>query len=223
MNDSASIKLRRGDYQTALDEFQGALALKRKVLSPDHPDIGISWVNIGETRARLGDYEGALEAIDNALAVCRHAYGPGNTLQGWILGNRGEVLESLGRHAEAEQDLRASIDLWREQVGPDHPWVAHPLTALGKTLISQRRRAEAIFVLEQALRIRERSEPNVALVAETRFALARALWEAPDERTRCRTFAVAALNAYRTLPTYGKQATEVSSWLAKHAAPPGRN
>ena len=110
-----------------------------------------------------------------------------------------------------------AVDLSTSWVGADHPWIAYPLTALGKTLISEGRWRAAISVLGQALRIREKSEPNAELLAETRFALARARWEAADDRAETRALATAARDAYRTLPEHTAEVSEINAWLAERA------
>ena len=130
------------------------------------------------------------------------------------LGNRGETLEMLGRHADAERDLRRAVELAAAWVGPDHPWGAYSMTALGKTLTAEGRPQEAAVVLDKALHIRERSEPNKELLAETRFALAEARWQAGGDPSGARAPAESALATYRALPTHSKEASEVESWLA---------
>jgi eukaryotic-like serine/threonine-protein kinase len=205
---------RRGDIKTALAHMRAGLELKQQVLPANHADIAVSLGGIGNVLAELGDYAGALAAQDKFLDIFTENYGADSPLLAVGFGNRGEVLELLGRHKEAERDLRASVDRWAAQLGPDHPWRAYPLTALGKTLLSDGRPREAIAPLEKAVDIRERAEPNRELAAESRFALARARWEAGGSRAEARALAVAARDSYRKLPTHTKRAAEIDAWLA---------
>ena len=216
--DRADIRLRRGDYQAALSDLEQALSLKRKVLAPDHPDIALSLLAIAAIQNELGDHVAALVAADKAVEIYRNAYGAASPLVAHPLGDRGESYELLGRYAEAERDLRLAADLSAQWVGPDHPWTAYPLTALGKTLILEHQFREAAPVLERALRIRQKSEPNAELVAETRFALARARWELGQDRNGALTLAEAARDAYRKMPEQAKHAAEVDAWLAGKSA-----
>ena len=220
--DRADIRTRQGEYQAALADLQRALSLKQKVLSPDHPDIAISLLSIAAVQNELGDHSAALIAADQAVAIYENAYGKESPLVAHPLGDRGESYELLGRYAEAERDLRRTVDLSGQWVGPDHPWTAYPLTALGKTLILEHRLREATPVLERALRIREKSEPNAELVAETRFALARARWELGEDRAGALSLAQAARDTYRKMPEQAKHATEVDAWLAGKSASPSR-
>jgi tetratricopeptide (TPR) repeat protein len=212
--DRANLRQREGDNQAALSDYRQALVLKQKVLAPNHPDIALSLLSIANVDNDLGNHVAALAASDNAVDIFRNAYGSSSPQLAFPLGNRGESYELLGRYPEAEQDLNLAVDLSAKWVGPDHPWTAYPLTALGKTLFLEHRVREAAPILERALHIREKSEPNAELVAETRFALARARWELGQDRTGALTLAEAARDAYRKIPGHAKQGAEVDAWLA---------
>jgi tetratricopeptide (TPR) repeat protein len=109
--------------------------------------------------------------------------------------------------------LRQTSEIFADWVGPEHAWTAYPLTALGRTLLAEGRSREAVAILQRALRIRESSEPNAELVAETRFALARALWFFADERRTAEKLAIAARESYRKLPKHEKQVGDIDVWL----------
>jgi tetratricopeptide (TPR) repeat protein/tRNA A-37 threonylcarbamoyl transferase component Bud32 len=216
--DRANVRTREGNNQAALSDFEQALALKQKVLAPNHPDIALSLLSIAAVQNELGDHKAALVAADKAVEIYRNAYGNESPQVAHPLGDRGESYELLGRYPEAERDLRRAADLSAQWVGPDHPWTAYPLTALGKTLILEHRLREALPILERALRIREKSELNAELVAETRFALAQARWSLGQDRSGALTLAEAARDAYRKMPAEAKHATEVDAWLTGKSA-----
>ena len=179
----------------------------------NHPDIAISLREIASLDIELDKGPQALIAAEQALAIDRAAYGNNSPHLFGSLDNRGEVLEFLHRYPEAERDLRSSVDLAVAFVGADHPWTRYPLTALGRTLVAERKYRDAASVLEKALRIRERAEPNAELVAETRFALAQAHWALNRDRPGALTLATAARDAYRQLPGHKTRADEVDAWL----------
>jgi tetratricopeptide (TPR) repeat protein len=208
------LRQRRGELQGALADMQAALALKQGILSPDHPDVGVSWTNIGNVLIEMGRHAEALAAHQKALDIYRSAYGADSPLLAVVLANRGEVLSLLGRHQEAEADLRLAIERWRLQLGADHPWTAYALTALGKDLVADGRPHEAIAPLERAVAIRDRDEPNRDLAAESRFALARARWEAGGARAAALTLAASARDGYARLPAHAQQVADIDAWLA---------
>jgi tetratricopeptide (TPR) repeat protein len=210
------IRLKQGELDASLADIRTALALKQKVLQPNDADLATAWSAVGATLVEMGDPAGALDAFQKQLDISQRAHGPNSPLLGRALGNRGEVLALLGRYGEAEKDLRESLDRWTAVVGPDHPWIAYPLTALGKCLVAVGRAREAAPILERAVRIRERRESDKSLIAESRFALARARWEAGGDRDAARVLAVVARDGYRALPARAKHTAEIDAWLAAH-------
>jgi tetratricopeptide (TPR) repeat protein len=206
-------KIQADDYKGALTDFEAGLAIKRRILPANHPDIGIAVEAIANVQSDR-DPRSALERIREALAIFEKAYGDASPLLARTLGNLGEIEHKLGDNVAAQADLRASLDRYRGYLAADHPWVAYPLTALGLVLVAEGRTSEAIPHLERALRIRKRSEPNRALVADTSFALARALRDTNADPARARELASSALAIYRAQPGGTSQAAEVSRWLA---------
>jgi tetratricopeptide (TPR) repeat protein len=204
---------RRAEYGEALADLDRALALKQHVLPKNHPDLALTMHTMANVYNEMGHPQDALVAANNAIEVDAAAYGKDSPLLTMAFGSRGEALLSLGRYEEAERDLRRAVALSADWVGPQHPWTAYPLTALGKALVAEQRSREAVPVLKRALRIRESSEPNPELVAQTRFALARALWPLPDERPAAKKLAIAARDDFRGLPRHENQAAEIEMWL----------
>jgi hypothetical protein len=81
-----------------------------------------------------------------------------------------------------------ALAIWEGTAGREHPDVAYALQGLGDTHLAAGRPADAIAPLERALTIRAAGSVPDDL-AETRFALARALWDAGRDRPRARTLA----------------------------------
>ncbi len=142
-------------------------------------------------------------------------YGDSTPASAQSLSDRGDTLSLLGRHAEARAAFQAALGRWQEQLGPDHRQLAHPLLGLGQAQLAMGRARAAVATLERALRIREREEPDPVLVAETRFALARALWET-GERARATTEARRARAAFVAAPGLASKAAAIDEWLRGH-------
>ncbi len=216
LTDRAAIHNRLGDFEAATRYSQQAIALKKRILEPDHPDLVHSLINLDIALTGRGDYTGALAANDQALAIIDRAYGGGTRFSAQCLGNRGETLSLLGRYSEARAAFEAALARWQEHLGPDHRNLAYPLTGLGQVQVATGQARAAVTTLERALRIREREEPDPLLVAETRFALARALWET-GERARATTQASQARAALAALPRAAAKATAIDAWLRERA------
>jgi tetratricopeptide (TPR) repeat protein len=63
-------------HEEAERYYRSALRLKKIVLGPRHPDVGISLNNLGELYRKLGRVAEARAAQASAVAILRHALGP---------------------------------------------------------------------------------------------------------------------------------------------------
>ncbi len=204
------------DLVGAIDLVRRARTLKGKVLPADSPDLASSLVSEAWMVHRQGDDKQALAINDRAQDVFTRAYGPNSSDLALILSNRGEYLVALGRLDEAAGAFRGALARWEAQLGSENPLLGHPLTGLGMAHLTAGRATEAIPPLERALRLRDAHEPDPALVAETQFALARALWDAGTDRTRARRLAEQARDTYSRDRARVSDAGEISSWLTVH-------
>jgi hypothetical protein len=94
------------------------------------------------------------------------------------------------------------------------------LTGEGKALLALGSAGEALPLLERALLLRAKDADPVD-VAETRFALARALVATGGDLKRARGLAEAAAAAYAaTGEGYPRQRAEIASWLAERGWTP---
>ncbi len=89
--------------------------------------------------------------------------------------NLGECLIELDRLAEARGRFESALKRLEGEVGPNDPRLSYPLTGLGRVLVREGRLDEARRVLERSLTIAMASPGDVLLVAQTQWALARAL------------------------------------------------
>jgi len=210
---------RANDIEGALTFIRRAIALKEKTLPPDSPDLAAALASEAWfIHRRGGDDAAALATSDRAQQIFMKAYGASNPSFALILSNRGEYLVALGRYDEAIAAFRGALDRWEPQLGAEHSLLAHPLTGLGLAQLAAGRPAEALPPLVRALRLREAGEPDQNLVAETRFALARALWSTGTDRARARRLAEQARDYYLGEKTRAGKATEVSTWLLAHGS-----
>jgi len=207
------------DPEAALRLTRKALELKRKVLQPNDPDIAHSLNTEAEELHQTGNNAAAVEVARLAHRLYTEAYGPSNAYVATSESNTGEYLVALGRPAEGLPLFRNALSHWEAQVGGDNPFLAYPLTGLGQALVALGRQAEARAPLERALRLREAHDLDPALLADTRFALAQALWPAGDRR-RAVSLAAMARGAYAPTATGRNAEKQVDAWLAGHRAEP---
>jgi tetratricopeptide (TPR) repeat protein len=208
----------QGKFPEALRAFQRALAIAEKALRPDDPDVARPLGNLAMALSDNGRPAEALAQNQRALDIFRKAYGPGHPEVALHLSNRGEILNALGRWAEARAAFAGALGIWGRELPPDHPYLAYPLNGTGESLLGEGSPERALPPLERALAIRERGERDPARVAETGFALARALWDSGEDhgqdRARALALAAAAKRAYQPLPPWREKAEIVGRWLA---------
>jgi serine/threonine-protein kinase len=136
-----------------------ALALRQRVLGPDHPMTMATLNNLAVVRYRMGRLSAAEEAFRDALTLWRAKLGPTHTYTLRAMSSLGAVLSDGGKYDEAESLLR---DVIRANRAARDSTVdaALPLRNLGILLRRTGRRPEAERVLREALGIYRRELPD---------------------------------------------------------------
>jgi eukaryotic-like serine/threonine-protein kinase len=207
----------QGDREESLRAQQQGLALKERALGRDHPDVGISEGNLAVALEALGRNQEALEHVDRSIAILENGLGASHPDLATQLNNRGEILNALGRSRDARASFEKARIIWERELGLDNRNLAYALTGIGVSYLSEGDALSALVPLERAFKIREAQETDPSRRAETRFALARALWEAGRDRGRARALAQDARESYAKAEVKTKLA-EVDTWLHVHGA-----
>jgi eukaryotic-like serine/threonine-protein kinase len=202
---------------TARPLAERAVALKEEVLGRDHPDVGISLMTLGVILQQLGDPKAAVAAADRAIAIFAANGGAEGQWVAFLQNNRGEALLSLKRFIEAGEAFQTASRILAKDVGTDGESRAFPIAGLAQVRLALHDPEGAAGYFEHALRLREGKEKDPVVLADTRFGLARALWEVGRDRPHARALARDARGAYTT-PDTRKSREEVDVWLAAHGA-----
>ena len=202
-----SILGRTRRFSEASAQFEQAVALKEQALGPSHPDVAISLIALANMLKELGELPRALAVAERALAILAGQGQP----YAYALNIDGEVLQSLGRRAEARAAFERSLQTEQAEFV-----LGDPLTGLGRVKLDSGDAAGAIPLLERGLRIRDREWTDPTIVAESRFALAQALWASGSDHSRALSLATAARRAYADARA-PRELGEVETWLATHA------
>ncbi len=211
----------QGDYEQAGAYFERSLAISERALGPDHPRLASSLNNLGLVARALGDYVTATAYFERALTLREQAHGRDHPGLAYSLGNLGGVAQALGDHAAARAYYERALAIDEQALGPDHPDLAYSLLGLGEAYLGLAETQEAIPWFERALVLRTRAPGSAVDLAQTRFMLARALWDAPSRagRDRARAVALAELAAAalaRAGETSSKDVDVIRDWLAAH-------
>ena len=215
LNDIGCMFARHGDKEAAVQNMKAGLALKEKVLGPDHPDVGLSETNIAIPLQGMGRSEEALAHSDRSIAILEKGLGAGHPDLGNTMSNHGEILNALGRYEEARASFERAETIWERELGSNNLNLGYPLTGIGLSFLGEGKPSSALLPLERALTLRMDSETEPALRAETAFALARALWESGRGRARSRELAEEAKVTYAKISERDALAS-IEDWLRDH-------
>ena len=215
-NNRGETRVFAGELAIAEPEMLKAIALKRKVDGGASADVAESMNTLAELYARRGELVKAIDMADQARAIYDREYGSDGIMSGRGYSNRCEYLSTLGRYGEALDSCQKALAIWEAALGTDHVWLGYALTGIGVALTGLQRPREAVAPLRRALDIRKRREALAAARGETWFALARAEWDAGEDRAAARAAAASARSEYATAPGAEEKVRAVEVWLAAH-------
>jgi tetratricopeptide (TPR) repeat protein len=126
----------------------------------------------------------------------------------------GSTLEASGELEEARKHHERALKMWEQTRGKDHPDLAYALTSLGLLDVQSGEAQRAVERLERALKLRGGRGLDPQLLAQTQFALARALHATGGDHPRARELATKARDTFAK----GKspdpaRADEIDRWL----------
>jgi tetratricopeptide (TPR) repeat protein len=158
---------------------------------------------------------------ERALAIREKKLGADHTDVAASLVNLANVNRGLREYEKALVGLQRALAIYERAFGARHPLVATALFNIGWNHEGLGAHAVAVEAHERALDIRENGEVPPADLAESRFSLARALWENGTERARARELAEQARETFATLGAAQRDSlAEVDAWLAAHRVTP---
>jgi tetratricopeptide (TPR) repeat protein len=152
-----------------------ALAVRRRVLGSEHPDVAQSLDNLGQLARERTTYDVAERYHREALAQRRKLLDPKHPDLAQSLGNLSLALRERGQLDEAETLAREALAIRLAALGPDHPDVWTTSNLLADITFSRGRPQEAERLHRDVLAARRRILPadhpaiavsinNVALV-----------------------------------------------------------
>jgi tetratricopeptide (TPR) repeat protein/predicted Ser/Thr protein kinase len=177
------------DPKHAYELAKQAHSIRVAALDPDHPELAMSWSNLGGMEQSLGMYAEAKADLDKALAIKLKVFGPEHP-------SVGVTHLTLSQVLLATKDLPGSLDhaeravaIFAKALGDDHLYTATARAHLGSVLLEVGRPADAIAPLEAAL-------PHLAQSPDLhryQFNLADALAKTHRDPARVKALATEAL------------------------------
>jgi CHAT domain-containing protein len=130
-------------YVQAEPFLQKALAIRRKVLGKDHPDIAQSYNNLGFSLAAQGKYTQAEPKYEKALAIYQQVWGQDHPQTAKGYNNLAASLAAQGKYTQAKPMCEKALIILRKVLGEDHPDTAKSYTNLAHNLHAEGKDTEA--------------------------------------------------------------------------------
>lgn len=208
--------LRMADYPKAIALLDESLKQTEAAKGKLHPEVATRHTMLATAYRESGDLEKALAHVQQALEVRRATQGPEHPAVADTLDELGMTFIAAKRYDEAVKTFREALEIKRKALGEDHPDLSYSYDGVGQALLAQGHPAEAIEPLRKALSY-EDTEPEG--LAQTGFALAKALWDGGPSPGPAREEATKARERYVKLEK-PKEVAEIDAWLSAHATDP---
>ncbi|MGK7874280.1 MAG: tetratricopeptide repeat protein [Xenococcaceae cyanobacterium] len=166
LNQQAFQLYNQGNYTEAEPLYQRSLAIREKVLGPEHPDVALSLNNLAGLYFSQGNYTEAEPLYQRSLAIRQKVLGPEHQLVATSLNNLAALYQVQGKYTEAEPLYQRSLAIREKVLGPEHPDVAQSLNNLAGLYRAQGKYTEAEPLYQRSLAIYEKvlgpEHPSVA-------------------------------------------------------------
>ncbi|AWM40145.1 photosystem I assembly protein Ycf3 [Gemmata obscuriglobus] len=149
-----------GNTNDAKAMNERALAIRRKLLPVQHPDLGRSLNNLALLQANLGDRKEAAEGYRKAVCIWKAGLGADDPLVAFGLTNLGLVQHDLRDLEGARRSHQEALAIRRKALPKDHPDIASTLNNLGLVQRDLRDLEGARKSHQEALDIRRKMRPT---------------------------------------------------------------
>jgi CHAT domain-containing protein/tetratricopeptide (TPR) repeat protein len=143
-----------------------SVAVKEKLLGPDHSDVAYSLTSLGIVVRLRGDYPLAKTLFERALAIQEKALGPRHAEVARTLTASAGLAADAGDLRGAQAAYERALSIREEALGPNDPTVADNLNGLGVIRERMGDAGGALQYHQRALEIREKAlgaaHPDVA-------------------------------------------------------------
>ncbi|MEX1365736.1 MAG: serine/threonine-protein kinase, partial [Nannocystaceae bacterium] len=173
---------------TAREHYAAGQALLERTVGPNSPLVADVLQDLARSHQRDGQTAAAITAQMRALTVLETALGEHPRVAAARF-SLGVMRLDAGRRDDARGDFEGALAMWESTRGKDHPDLAYSLTRLAALDLDDGQPKRAVERLERALKVRGRKGLAPTLLADTQFALAKALHVSGEDRTRAQELA----------------------------------
>jgi len=142
-----------GDYEKAISFYNKALNIDIEVLGEKHPDVAISYNNLGSMYNKIGEYEKASNFHNKALNIKIKVLGEKHPEIASSYDNLGDVYNKIGEYEKASSFHNKALNIKIEVLGKKHPSIGHSYNNLGNVYNETGDYEKAISFYNKALNI----------------------------------------------------------------------
>lgn len=150
LNNLATIRLYRGDFDGAETLYRRGLDIRRRELGPESEEVSKSLRSLSVVAFNRGDLEQAEGLAREALAIRVAAQGPEHTEVAAVLDLLGQIRLARGALADAESDFEQSLRLRRARLEDGHEKVARSRRYLAEARLARGDAASALDLARRA-------------------------------------------------------------------------
>jgi tetratricopeptide (TPR) repeat protein len=99
------------NYNKALEYHEKCLAIRLKTLGGEHPDVTVSYINIGSIWNYKGNYDKALEYYEKCLVIELKTLGAGHPRVAYSYNNIGDFLKNLEKYVLAIDVFKKGLSI----------------------------------------------------------------------------------------------------------------
>jgi tetratricopeptide (TPR) repeat protein len=214
LNDVGGAYHRVGLYEREQATAKRTLAIREAALGPDHPDVGQSLVNYAIASKNLGQWADVEPSYVRAIAIFVKSYGDDDPTTAIARLNYAEALRVEGKLDPSGVQYEKARAALVASLGADHPILAHVWNGEGQLELARGHLDKARALLETAVAMRAKDPGDATALAESRFALAKAL--PASDHARALELAKQARDVFAASGRpFAKQAADIAAWLAR--------
>jgi CHAT domain-containing protein/Tfp pilus assembly protein PilF len=155
--DAEAVALAKKLHSLAERLFRRTVAIRQKVLGPEHPDTATSLSKLGSLYYSTGSYSKAAPLLQRALAIREKALGPAHPSTTTSLNNLAALYDVTGEYARAEPLYLRALTIRQEVLGPEHPDTATSLNNLAMFYYSTGAYGKAEPLFQRAVAVFEKA------------------------------------------------------------------
>jgi len=158
LNNSGTRNNALGKRAEAEEALLRSLAIRERLLGPDHPRVARVLNNLAEVYRHEPDRAAEAESLFlRALEISERTLGPDHASTAYPLNNLAFHYKRMGRYDEAEPLYLRALAVRQDKLPPDHQLIAWTHATLGMLYLAAGRLEESEVALGQALAVAERA------------------------------------------------------------------